>query len=213
MSKLNNKTEVKESLNKINISSIKTQNGYWELTKKDGKVDLELHNDGNISTIYNLNNLKDRAHFYFDDIPIDINTVGTIVENKNTIAFINVSFESNETFNILKKIKKVLGKPDQVINDKVFYNIKQNQVKLILKNFDSNEVNLDKDEFEDEYLFYPLHYIWNVNGYIYKYTLIINENSFNNDFIIISNTAFNEKLIFGYHNPQEDPLLKKYYNE
>lgn len=200
-------------LKKMNISNIQIQDGYWEVVEKNDKFDLELHNNGNISTIYNLNSIKDRKKFYFDDISINKNLGGKIIENKNTIAFVDVNFDDVETFNILRKLKNNLGDPDQILKQKIFYKTNDSQIKTILKVFDDKEYNLKNDEFEDKYLFYPLHYIWNVNGYIYKYTIQIKEISFNNNLIIISNKAFNEKLIFGYHNPKEDIILKKYYND
>ena len=213
LSKIESLENTHNILKKMNVSNIQIQDGYWEVIKKNDKLDLKLHNNGNISTIYNLNTRKDRKKFYFDDIAINENLGGKIIENKNTIAFVDVNFENVETFNILRKLKNNLGQPDQILKQNIFYKTNDRQVKTILKVFENKEYNLKKDEFDDKYLFYPLHYIWNVNGYIYKYTLQINEISFNNNLVIISNKAFNEKLIFGYHNPKEDMILKKYYNE
>ncbi|NHN27604.1 hypothetical protein FIA58_018135 [Flavobacterium jejuense] len=213
LSEIYNKTEVNKTLNKLNISNVQTQNGYWELVKKGEKVEAELKNDGSISTIYSLKGEQNEKLFNFYNFSIEKNTGGKIVENSDKIVFVNIVLENVETFNVLKKLKEKLGNPDQIINDSVFYNAEDDKVKLVLKNFVKNDIKTKKDEFEDEYLIYPLHFVWNTNGYIYKYTLFINETSFSNDLVIISNKAFNEKLIFGYHNPKQDPIFKKYYNE
>ncbi|UOX35500.1 hypothetical protein LXD69_08245 [Flavobacterium sediminilitoris] len=213
LSKIDDKTEVSKTLNSLNISDVQTQNGYWELVKKGEKVEAILQDNGNISTVYSLKDEQDQKLFNFDNFNIEKNTGGKIVENSNKIVFVNIVLENIETFNVLKKLKEKLGNPDQIINDSVFYNEEDDKVKLVLKNYEKNDIKIKKDEFEDEYLIYPLHYVWNINGYIYKYTLFINEASFSNDLVIISNKAFNEKLIFGYHNPKEDSIFKKYYNE
>lgn len=213
LSKIDDKTEVGKTLNSLNISDVQTQNGYWELVKKGEKVEAVLQDNGNISTVYSLKDEQDQKLFNFDNFNIEKNTGGKIVENSNKIVFVNIVLENIETFNVLKKLKEKLGNPDQIINDSVFYNEEDDKVKLVLKNYEKNDIKIKKDEFEDEYLIYPLHYVWNINGYIYKYTLFINEASFSNDLVIISNKAFNEKLIFGYHNPKEDSIFKKYYNE
>lgn len=94
--------------------------------------------------------------------------------------------EATETFKVLEHLKEKLGIPDQIISDSVFYNAADDKVNLILKNVEQDNVKIQKDEFEDEYLVYPLHFVWNQNGYIYKYTLIINETSFSNDLVILS---------------------------
>lgn len=213
LSDLNEKKEVNKNLKKLDISNIKIQKGYWKLINKDKKIEAELSNDDNISTIYNLKDYKDEQNFHFDNVNIQKETGGLIVENKGKIAFVNISLDNTKTFNVLKKLKESLGKPDQVISEKTYYDLKDEKLKLILKEFDSNEISKIKDEFDDEYLVYPLHYIWNMDGYIYKYTLFITEKNCSNNLIIISNKAFNEKLIFGYHNPKDDPIFKKYYNE
>lgn len=213
LSEIYNRTEVNKTLNKLNISNVQTQNGYWELVKKGEKVEAELKNNGSVSTIYSLKGEQNEKLFNFYNFNIEKNTGGKIVENSSKIVFVNIVLENVETFNVLKKLKEKLGKPDQIINDSVFYNKEDDKVKLVLKNFEKNDIKIKKDEFEDEYLVYPLHFVWSINDYIYKYTLFINEASFSNDLVMISNKAFNEKLIFGYHNPKEDPIFKKYYNE
>ena len=211
LSEIENKTEVSSTLNKLNISSVQTQNGYWELRKEGDKVEAELHNNGIISTIYSLKKELDEKLFNFNNFKIEKNSGGKIVENDNKIVFVNIALENVETFNVLKKLKDKLGNPDQIIYDSVINSASDEKVKVILKNFHKNYINIINDEFDDEYLNYPASFVWNINGYIYKFTVIINENSISNDLVIISNKAFNEKLIFGYHNPKEDPFFKKYY--
>ncbi|MFD2908233.1 hypothetical protein ACFSX9_05745 [Flavobacterium ardleyense] len=212
LSEIENKTEVNSTLNKLNISGIQTQNGYWELRKKRDKVEAELHNNGIISTIYSLKEERDEKLFNFDNFKIEKSSGGKIVENDNKIVFVNVALDHVETFNVLNKLKDKLGNPDQIVYDRVINSATDEKVKVILKKFEKDYINIKKDEFDDEYLTYPVYFVWNINGYIYKFTVIINETSFSNDLVIISNKAFNEKLIFGYHNPKEDLLFKKYYN-
>lgn len=213
LSKIDHKTEVNTTLDNLNIANVQTQNGYWEVVKKGAKLEAQLQDDGSISTIYSLKGEQEEKLFAFADFHLKKNTGGKIVVNSNKIAFLHIALENAETFKVLKQLKETLGTPDQIINDSVFYNAADDKVKLILKNVEQEDVKIQKDEFEDEYLVYPLHFVWNINGYIYKYTLFINEIAFSNDLVILSNKAFNEKLIFGYHNPQEDPIFKKYHNE
>lgn len=211
--KIDDKTAVNTTMNNLDIANVQTQNGYWEIVNKGAKVEAKLQNNGSISTIYSLKGEQEEKLFAFANFNIEKNTGGKIVENNNKIVFVNIALEKAETFKGLKKLKETLGNPDQIINDSVFYNAADDKVKLILKHVDQYDLKVQKDEFEDEYLVYPLHFIWNINGYIYKYTLFINETTFSNDLVILSNKAFNEKLIFGYHNPKEDPIFKKYYYE
>ena len=213
LSKIDDKTAVSTTLDNLNIANAQTQNGYWEIVNKGAKVEAILQDNGSISTIYSLKGEQEEKLFAFANFNIEKNTGGKIVESSNKIVFVNIALEKAETFKVLKKLKETLGNPDQIINDSVFYNAANNKVKLILKHVEQDDVKIQKDEFEDEYLVYPLHFVWNINGYIYKYTLFINEIAFSNDLVILSNKAFNEKLIFGYHNPKEDPIFKKYYYE
>lgn len=213
LSKIDDNTEINSIMNNLNIANVQTQNGYWEIEKKGAKVEAQLHDNGSISTIYSLKDEQEEKLFAFADFSIKKNSGGKIVANSNKIVFVNIALENAETFEVLKQLKETLGNPDQIINDSVFYNAADEKVKLILKNVAQDDVKIQKDEFEDEYLVYPLHFVWNINGFIYKYTLFINEIAFSNDLVILSTKAFNEKLIFGYHNPKEDPIFKKYHIE
>ena len=213
LSMLDDAIDVKTALDNKSIRNVQTQNGYWEIVKTGEKVEAKLRDNGNISTIYSLKGEQEEKLFAFANFNIKKNTGGKIVENGNKIVFVNITLEATETFKVLEHLKEKLGIPDQIISDSVFYNAADDKVNLILKNVEQDNVKIQKDEFEDEYLVYPLHFVWNQNGYIYKYTLIINETSFSNDLVILSKKAFNDKLIFGYHNPKEDPIFKVYFEE
>lgn len=213
LSQINTINDINKTIKKLGISNSKTQDGSWELIKEEGKIRVELQKNGNISTIYNLMDLKDEENFYFGEFKIEKGTGGKIVENNNKIAFVEIALEKDKTFIFLKILKKKFGIPDQIIEDQIYYDLKNDKIRLLEKQFDSNEIRKIKDEFDDEYLIYPLHYIWEKEGFIYKYTVFTNEISFSNNLVIISQEAFKNKIIFGYHNPENDPIFKKYYNE
>lgn len=150
----------------MSIRNVQTKNGYWEIVKTGEKVEAKLRDNGNISTIYSLKGEQEEKLFAFANFNIKKNTGGKIVENGNKIVFVNITLEATETFKVLEHLKEKLGIPDQIISDSVFYNAADDKVNLILKTVEQDNVKIQKDEFEDEYLVYPLHFVWNQRVYL-----------------------------------------------
>ena len=129
--------------------------------------------------------------------------------NNKKIVFVNIALKPQETFNVLKKLKTSLGKPDQIMYDSIGDNKTDNKVKLILKEFSKNEIRSNKDDFSS-YLVFPLRYVWLKDNYIYEYTFLTGDKIFGNELVILSIKAFKEKRIQYYNNPEKDPILSKY---
>lgn len=200
---------IDDDLDKLNISRVDKQNGHFELIKNENKVEPKLIADGNICTTYILAKLSDENKIYYSGIAIEPNSGGRIIVNNKKIVFVNIALKPQETFNVLKKLKTTLGKPDQVIYDSIADNSTENKVKLILKGFPKNEIKHNKDDFFS-YLIFPLRYVWLKDNYIYEYTFLTGDKVFDNELVILSKKAFKEKIIPLYYNPENDPILSKY---
>ncbi|SFW70313.1 hypothetical protein SAMN02927921_03450 [Sinomicrobium oceani] len=195
----------KETLEGLKISRIDTQNGAY---KTGGNAELE--DNGKISMYYIFKGPSDESKVAYSGIRPEPGTGGRIVEHDDKIAFINFAFQRDKTFELLAKLKKDLGTPDQILYDSIPNNESDSEVKMLLKAFSSEELKYSEDEFGDSYISFPLHHVWVKDGYIYKYTLLRGRKEYSNDLVIISKQALLDRIVFGYHNPDKDPIFIKY---
>ena len=153
--------------------------------------------------------LSDENKINYSGVPLESNSGGRIIMNNKKIVFVSIALKPQETFNVLKKLKTSLGKPDQIIYDSIADNLIENKVKLILKGFPKNEIRHTKDDFFS-YLVFPLRYVWLKDNYIYEYTFLTGDKVLGNELVILSKKTFKEKRIPLYYDPENNPVLSKY---
>jgi hypothetical protein len=66
LSKVEDKKGIGSTLSNLGVSSIQTQKGYWELVKKDERIEAKLNNSRSLSTIYSLKTEEDIKLFNFN---------------------------------------------------------------------------------------------------------------------------------------------------
>lgn len=191
---------------KLKISKVEQQKGHWVLDQSKNDVGLAL--SGTESSVqYTLITPDELAQITFNNLPLD--DIGAkLATYKDKFAFARLSVDKSKTFDLYNHLKQKLGKPDQTF-DSLAYDKNNTEVKLLETNL-KGDIKIGKDEYDDEMVSYPYQNVWVKGNIIYQYTLVRAKNSFSNTLVIISKEAFNDKIIFGYHNPQQDPILSKY---
>lgn len=200
-------------LENLNFSGVKIQHGHWELFAKAGTVDdvdLKLSDKGEISKVYDLIEESDKKKVNFFNYP-SIDGMGVeIVEYKNKIAFYSMYLNETKTSEALLKLKEKLGKPIGLVLDTTGKS--SPFLPAIVKTFPEDDVKNFKDEFGDDYVSYPVHYIWKKDNTLYQFTLLVGKDTITSKIVAIDINAFKDKIIFGYHRPEQDPILGKYLN-
>ncbi len=193
-------------LEKLKISKVENQKGHWVLNQSGSDVGLSL--SGVESSVqYTLMTPEELARVTFNNLPLD-NIGAKLVAYKGKLAFARLSVDKSKTFDLFNHLKQMLGKPDQTF-DNLAYDKNNAEVKLLETGL-KGDVKIVKDEYDDEMIAYPYQNVWVKGNLIYQYTLVRAKDSFSNTLVIISKEALNDKIIFGYHNPEHDPILSKY---
>ncbi|WP_131726221.1 hypothetical protein [Chryseobacterium sp. Leaf405] len=189
------------------------QYGHWELAKNDAAQDdpkLKLVGRSEISTVYRITNSSEKNQFSFLGYP-SIEMMGIeMVEYKNKLVFYSMYPEGKKTPEILLKLKEKLGKPSGVVLD----TLGKTNILLppILKTLPKNDIKYFTDEYGDQQVSFPEHYIWKRNGMLYQFTLLKGTKIVTNKIVAIDINAFKDRIIFGYHMPDKDPILGNYLN-
>ncbi|MBB6270089.1 hypothetical protein HDF26_000516 [Pedobacter cryoconitis] len=194
-------------LDKLNISAVEQQKGHFEILKNGDKVRLELKDNGEVCTIYTLREAGDAAQIRFSGFSLEPDAGGRIISYKDKIAFYNCHPDRTRTFEVLSKLKEMLGKPDEIVTDTLSLN--DGTAPLLSKKLPATDFKIFKDEF-GEYITCPRHYIWKKGDMIYQYTFIRGSKTIANDLVAMNIQAFKDRIIFGFHNPAQDPVLSKY---
>jgi hypothetical protein len=197
----------------IKISRLEHQKGSWELIYLDnGEFDkITLKDDGKISNHYYFSTEDELKQISFDDIKLD-DFGAKLVEYQNKIVSIDCNFERSKTFVLLKKLKSSLGKPTEIINDTIGFYKNEKEVNFFLKELPKGDFNIFKEvDNNSSLLACPMRYIWIKNNLIYMYTLVRSgDASCGNMFVVISKKAIKDKIVFGHHSPDKDPIFSKY---
>ena len=197
----------------LNISKGEQQYGHWELVKKnmaEHDPELKLVGSAEVSTIYRLTDQSDKDQLSFLGYP-SIGMMGIdIVEYKNRLVFYSMYPEGTQTSEILSKLKEKLGKPSGVVLDTLGkINI---LLPPILKTLPKDDIKYFTDEYGDQQVSFPEHYIWKRNGMLYQFTLLKGTDILTSKIVAIDIKAFKDRIIFGYHMPDKDPILGSYLN-
>lgn len=213
LSKIDFNQPASKYLENLSFSGAKVQHGHWELFRKAGTADdveLKLSDNGEVSTVYDLIEASDKKKVnFFNYSPIEGMGV-EIVEYKNKIAFYSMYLDETKTSEALLKLKEKLGKPIHMVLDTIGKS--SPFLPAIIKTFPSDDVKSFKDEFGDDKLSYPVHYIWKKENTLYQFTLLVGKTLITSKIVAIDINAFKDKIIFGYHRPSQDPILGKYLN-
>jgi len=199
----------------IDLSSCKgeIQYGHWEVFKKDSAEDdleLKLVGKKEVSKVYRITKPSDKNQFSFFGYPSTGMMGIDIVEYQNKIAFYSMYPEGNKTAEILLKLKEKLGKPSGVVLD----TLAKASVLLppILKTLPKEDIKYFTDEYDDQQVSFPEHYIWKKDGVIYQFTILQGSQVISSKIVAIDIKAFKDRIIFGYHMPDKDPILAKFLN-
>lgn len=195
-------------LERLKISKVEDQKGHWVVNQSGNDVSLSLSGEEK-SVGYTLISPEDLTQVNFNNLPLD--PIGArLVEYKDKLAFARFSVDKSKTFVLFNYLIRKLGKPDQTF-DSLAYNDKNKNVTNLLEANLKAYLIKSKDEYDDEMIAYPYQNVWVKGDLIYQYTLVRTANdTFANVLVIISKDAFNDKIILGYHNPKQDPILSKY---
>lgn len=204
-----NNTSLLESLKTLQCEKIESQKGHWNISIDNDDVVKELVGD-EISTHYVFRSPEEIGQIKFDRFPLDDFPVKVVSYDKR-VSFASMSFKRESSFQALISLKQKLGEPDRVYKD-IPYDKEDVEVKLLLEalDFDSEDLKKTTDEYDDTILSFPEHSIWGSDDFIFMYTLLRGRESYGNSLVIINKKVFKDKIIFGYHNPEEDPILKDY---
>lgn len=197
----------------LNLSKGEEQYGHWELFKKDTPEDepeLKLVGRAEVSKVYRLTERSNKDQLLFLGYP-SIEIMGIdIVEYKNRLVFYSMYPEGTKTTEILSKLKEKLGRPSGVVLD----TLGKTNILLppILKTLPKDDIKYFTDEYGDHQVSFPEHYIWKRNGMLYQFTLLKGTKLITSKIVVIDINAFKDRIIFGYHMPDKDPILRNYLN-
>ncbi|WP_289664419.1 hypothetical protein [Flavobacterium panacagri] len=199
-------------LDGLSFSSKTEQKGHYEAVVNGEDASLNLVDKGEKSTNYVFMGEKNTAQLNYGGIPINdvMGTAITVYDNK--IAFMRINPKNDQSIALFDFLKKKLGNPTEIVkSENTPYNEIDKSQKLLLDKL-PNETKKIKDDFDDYYITYPEHFIWNKGDTIYQLTFSPTGNYVSSQLVVISKKAFKDRIIMGYHAPDKDPVLAKYLN-
>ncbi|WP_326984712.1 hypothetical protein VUJ46_09345 [Chryseobacterium sp. MYb264] len=215
-----NKDSKEYAIAELSPSRVEQQKGHYEiaydksLSESEAKdlnsnVSLTLKDNGEKVTVYHFDDQKSGSHINYHQEPLDF-TFGTkIVDYNGKVSFISTSIERQKTLAFITELLKSLGKPSEIIEgrreiDAVDKNVMAGLSKVL------PSAKVSTDDFGNEIYSFPETIVWAKNDVLYQLTLNPAKNDITNTLVMISKKAFKDKIVMGYHNPDQDPLLSKY---
>jgi len=215
-----NKDSKEYGIAELSPSRVEQQKGHYEiaydksLSESEAKdlnsnVSLTLKDIGEKVTVYHFDNQKSGSDINYHQEPLDF-TFGTkIVDYNGKVSFISTSIERQKTMALITALLSSLGKPSEMIEGRrEVDSVDKNVVAQLSKVLPSAKITTD--DFGNEILAFPETVIWAKNDVLYQLTLNPTQKDITNTLVVISKKAFKDKIIMGYHNPEQDPLLSKY---
>ena len=207
LSKIDFSKPAADYLGKLELSDVKTQKGHWELTGTDEDHEPVLKDNGETSKVYSFNDASDMAKLNFSGHAFDNAVGGRIVEYKGKVVFYSFYLDKRKTFDVLNNLKELLGKPSGYVQDTI--SVSNTAVSLLKKGLPAADVKVVKDEMGEQFV-YPEQFIWKKDNVIYQYTLVDGTTVIEGKIVAIEVNAFKDRIIFGYHLPDENPVLSPY---
>lgn len=199
-------------LDKLSYSSKTDQKGHYEAEANGEQASFKLVDKGEKVTNYLFMDAK-AAGINYAGMPVSEVTGAAVSVYEGKIAFMRIHVKNDQSFALLDILKKKLGNPTETITNKDTHFDQNDKSQLLLLQKLPNDTKKIKDDVLDEYyLSYPENFIWDKNDLIYQLTFSPTGKVVDNQLVIILKKAFRDKVIMGYHNPGQDPILHKYVN-
>lgn len=216
-----NKDSKEYYLDKLSPTRTEIQKGHFEISydksenqsgasDSESNVSLILKDNGENVKIYYFDDLKSNSKLNFAGESLD-ETFGTnIVVYDNKISFISTSIERNNSFKLISFLQKKLNQPTEIISgERAIDEVDTEIINQLIKIFHS-DAKKGTNEFGNEVFTFPEVIYWYEKDTLYQLTLNPSEKQITNRLAIISKRALKDKIIMGFHNPAESPILNKY---
>lgn len=204
-------------LDKLSPTRTEIQKGHFEISydesgasDNDSNVSLILKDNGENVKMYYFDDLKSNSKLNFAGESLD-DTFGTnIVVYDNKISFISTSIERENSFKLISFLQKELNKPTEIISgERAIDEVNTEIINQLIKIFPS-DAKKGANEFGNEVFTFPEVIYWYEKETLYQLTLNPSVKQITNRLVIISKRALKDKIIMGFHNPAESPILNKY---
>lgn len=212
LSKVDFNENANQYIDGLKFYSKETQNGHFEIKSNKGNVALDLVNNGENVVKYVFTEEGNTKQLNYQGLEIDKDLGAKISTYQDKVAFISFSVDKNKVIDFIKILKKDLGDEKDIIYNQRLSKVFKQSLFIDLSGISTNFIKKGKDDQGNDVISYPQNIIWLKNDVIYQLTLDPLDNSINNTLTIITKKALNDKVIFGYHNISNDPLLKNYIN-
>ncbi|MDV6167372.1 hypothetical protein R1T16_02980 [Flavobacterium sp. DG1-102-2] len=198
-------------LDGLSSSSKTEQKGHYEADLKGEDASFKLVDKGEKLTNYVFMGEKNTAQLNYAGLAINdvMGTALSVYDNK--IAFMRMHVKNDQSIALFETLKKKIGEPtDVVYNEGNNFDENDKSQKLLFDKLPKYTKKVKDDMLDEYYVTYPENFVWDKNDVIYQLTLSATGNYVDNQLVVISKKAFKDKVIMGYHNPAQDPILSKY---
>ncbi|PQL92361.1 hypothetical protein [Apibacter adventoris] len=209
-------TAEKFDLNQYKILQKREYKGYYIVDTINGKADISMRDNGILTTEYFLDTdestiKKNFAHkLNYAGIPIDSSWGTKIIVYKNKIASLNIIAKEKYALDFADKLLRKLGKPTEIVSAN--QNIDKHKDSIVFnlfhKVFPAKTYWINKETQE---LSFPNIIIWNKGNKLHVLTLTLDYNgTIRNMYFPITQEAYHDHVVFGYHIPPVNgsPLAK-----
>lgn len=187
------------------------QQGHYAI-KGDGEdVSLVLKDDGErlVNYVFMEGTAKE---VNYAGLPISEVLGAAVSVYEDKVAYFHAVVQPDHSVELFESMKKSLGQPTEIINDTVQFDKAHPtpaQSELLKKLPDLTKPVTD-EELGDERLSYPQRIIWLKGEVIHMLTLEAVDAKVSNQIMAITKKAFKDRVIVGFHVPEQDPILGKY---
>ena len=194
----------------LKLKRIDNQIGSWKYN--DLKEDIDLEKNNKTCKIFYFNTKEEMNQIKFNDLKIDIDLGCKLIEYDHKVSFFRLNFIDKETFIALKFLKEKLGNNFKSFKKSLSVNVYSKQVN-ILKKEQNNEIDFMDDDIEGKVAMFNDFYYWDKKDFIITYRIGLTKDGFSNEVVFSTKKALKDKIVFGYHNIEKDPLLSIYLKQ
>ncbi|GJH40728.1 hypothetical protein RCZ04_12780 [Capnocytophaga sp. HP1101] len=171
------------------------QKGHYEYSEKDKTLNLIDNGERVIRYVFMDESVK---NIHFAGLKINSASGAVISDYDGKIAYIQVYIESSDTLKLIAYLMDMLGKPTKIYERSVteeFHQIPCQEMAEALPSY----IRREDGEF-----IYPDRMVWEKGDVIYSLRLDPEIEVLGSCLQIITKKAFNDKVIFGYGNVEEE---------
>lgn len=194
-----------KNLSNLKLKRVENQVGSWKYNNE--KEDVELEKNNKFCKIFYINNKEEINQLNFSNLKIDKSSGSKIIVYDDKVSFFKLNFIDNETFTSLKFLKEKLGNDFKSFKKPLSVDGYHGQIN-ILKNEQNNEFDFMDDDIEGKVAVFSDFYYWDKKDFIVTYRIGLTRDGFSNNIIFTTKKALKDKIVFGYHNIENDPYLK-----